>query len=220
MRTVLVRLIGTVVAVGALLVLAPAAATASTMEFLFGGGDEPFGGTPQVGMSMTGTDPKKPTKVTDFAVTGFDWVDCGAPGETSPAGVERVPIEENAAAAHIKRTKNKELYFSWDWEQKCDEHTLQSYQLVGGQNRKDPRVWVGKVRIRLSEGGIELGYCAMGAPTPTASCTGQQDWSRPALGHARPHSPHRERSRSVSNFNGDSGSCDLLSRVRARRTGE
>ena len=111
---------------------------------------------------MTGTDPKKPTKVTDFAVTGFDWVDCGAPGENSPAGVERVPIEENAAAAHIKRTKNKELYFSWDWEQKYDEHTLQSYQLVGGQNRKDPRVWVGKVRIRLSEGGIELGYCAMG----------------------------------------------------------
>ena len=49
MRTVLVRLIGTVVAVGALLVLAPAAATASSKEFLFGGGDEPLGGHPRLG---------------------------------------------------------------------------------------------------------------------------------------------------------------------------
>jgi hypothetical protein len=154
-----IALVGTVIA-GVLLspAAAPAKTTAKTMEFLFQGGDEAFGTVP-VGMSMTGKDPTQPTRVTDFAITGFNW-DCGEAGTMPSKDVESLPIWENPDAAKIKRNKAKDLYFSWEWDEttnsRGDRRTV-SYQLVGGQHRKDPRWWVGKVSMRYSSVRSESG---------------------------------------------------------------
>jgi hypothetical protein len=153
-------LIALVGLVGVLLFPAPAAA-GNTKEFLFQGGAEPFDGEPSVGMSMTGQELNEPRRVTGFSITGFNW-ECGGEGGTVPARGMSLPISFNPKAAKTKRNKEKDLYFAWSYEHIYEPGiTLSSYQLVAGQHRKDHHWWVGKVRIRQSEGGIEFGYCKM-----------------------------------------------------------
>jgi hypothetical protein len=143
MRKALVGLVGTV-AVGMVLAPAPAVAKTApkTMEFLFQGGDEPFG-TPPVAMSMTGKDPLKPTKVMEFVVIA-NWV---CDNHSMPNETLRVPIDRQSGT--IGRTKDKGLYFKVD-TQILQGSTLYTYQVWGGQHRKDPRWWVGKARMHRS----------------------------------------------------------------------
>jgi len=145
MRKVLVGLIGTVM-VGVL--LSPAPAAAKTMEFLFQGGDEPFG-TPPVGISMTGKDSTRPTRVTSFAISGFSW-NCN--GQSGPFDIEEVPFDRQSI--EIGRNKNGDLYFAVN-TQIWRGSTLYTYHLWGGQHRKDPRWWLGKVRMVKSTPGEE-----------------------------------------------------------------
>ena len=159
MAKALIALIGLL---AVLLIPAPAAAGNSN-EFLFHGGGDPFDGKPIVGMSMTGEDPDKPHRVTGFTVSGFNW-ECGGEIGSVPADLVSLPISLNPKAARTRRTKDKQrdLYFSWSYEHIYRPGvTLSSYQLVGGQHRKHHQRWVGKVRVRQSEGGIEFGYCKM-----------------------------------------------------------
>jgi hypothetical protein len=139
-----IALVGTVV-VGVLLspAAAPAKATAKTMEFLFQGGDEPFGGTPAVGLSMTGKDFKKPARVTDFAITGANW-DCEPDGRIVPVDAPPVPVSR---AGTIQRNEQGDLYFDVYGQILEGDSTLYTYHVVGGQHRKDPRWWIGKVRL-------------------------------------------------------------------------
>jgi len=157
LRQALVALLGMIM-VGVLLFPAPAAAAKAkpkTMELLFQGGGEPFGGSPPVGMSMTGPSFKHPRRVTDFTID----VTYNCDGDLLP-GTVTFPIKREPAAARIKRDKEKDLtYFNWSWEYVEQGQTLITFQLVGGQHRKDPRVWRGKAAIRLTEAGIEARYC-------------------------------------------------------------
>jgi hypothetical protein len=155
MRKTRVALAGVVV--GGLLLVGPAAANAK--EFQFQGGSEPFGSNPPVGMTMTGKKAKHPKRLTGFAVEVT--YDCGAIGTDTQT--ERIPIEHNPQDAKIRRNKKKDLtFFDWSYDFIYRPGvTLESWQLVGGQHRKHPKVWRGKVRIRKSEGGIEFGYCAL-----------------------------------------------------------
>jgi hypothetical protein len=164
MRNVLVGLVGTVV-IGVALSPAPAVAKTApkTMEFLFQGGDEPFEGTPPVGMSMTGTDFNKPTTVTGFAITGFNW-ECN--GQSVPADVEEVPI--NRQSGTIGRNEEKDLYFEVH-EQIFRGPTLYTYHLWGGQHRKDPRWWLGRVRlVKSTPNGEDVINCVMEGDTAEA----------------------------------------------------
>src|SRR4051812_1541628 len=87
--------------VGVLLFAAPAAA--GQKEFLFQGGGDPFDGQPTVGMSMTGRDPDRPQRVTEFAISNFDW-DCGGNIGIVPAELQSLPISSNPEDAKTERT--------------------------------------------------------------------------------------------------------------------
>jgi hypothetical protein len=158
-RKASVTLVATVV-IGVLLVPAPAGAK----ELQFQGGTEPLGGNPPVGMTMVGKNVEHPTRVTGFSI---EVTFC--PGDTPETMVESVPLNRNPTATKVNRNKKKDLtYFSWSWDL-FGEYTgdwLESWQLVGGQHHKDPRVWRGKIRIRgviPAEGGVEFACPLEGA---------------------------------------------------------
>ena len=145
MRKALVGLVGTV-AVGMVLAPAPAVAKTApkTMEFLFQGGDGPFG-TPPVAISMTGKDPTNPTKVKELVViANWDCSNHSVPNETL-----RVPIDRQSGTIGRTKDKNKDRYFKVD-TQMLQGNTLYTYQVWGGQHRKDARWWVGKARMHRS----------------------------------------------------------------------
>jgi hypothetical protein len=155
--TALLALVGTVV-VGVLLAPAPAGAKskAKTMELLYQGGSGPFGGPP-VGMSMRGPSFRHPQRLTGFTISVT--YDCD--GDLLPA-VETFPISKKRAAAWIKTDKKQDLtYFNWTWTYVAQGLALVNFQVVGGQHRKDPRVWGGKAAIRPTEAGIELAHCPL-----------------------------------------------------------
>jgi hypothetical protein len=132
------------VVVGGLLLVGPAAAKAK--QFHFQGGTDPFESNPPVGMTMVGKKSKHPKRLTEFSIEAT--FDCGSgPGTV----LVRLPIERNKPAAKIRRNKKKDLtYFKWSYDGKdAGGRIVESYQLVGGQHRKHPKVWRGKVRIRL-----------------------------------------------------------------------
>jgi hypothetical protein len=94
-------------------------------------------------MSMTGKDPAKPTKVKEFVVIA-NWA-CNK--HSVPNETLQVPIDGKSGT--IERIKAKDRYVKVD-TQLLQGSILYTYQVWGGQHRKDPRLWVGKARMHRS----------------------------------------------------------------------
>jgi hypothetical protein len=179
MRKARVALVG--VMIGGILLFATAA-TANAKEFQFQGGSEPFGSNPPVGMTIEGKDYEHLKRLTGFTVEAT----FACQGGSSTNNV-LMPLSLNLADTKILKDKKKQLtYFDWSFENIYNSPyggpplTLSSYQLIGGQHRKHPEIWRGKVRIRRSEGGIELGYC----PMEGANENGYVKWEAELVGQA------------------------------------
>ena len=161
MRRRLIALLAT--AVSAVLLL-PASAVGK--EFWFVGGDEPFSAEPLVVLSMMGPDFKHPRRVTDFVISGVEMD--GGPTGVAPLTPDpfSLPISLNRLGAKTKRTQDehKDLYFSWYYAATSSLFPgviFYDYKLVGGQHRKHPNIWRGKIRLRFSESGLDYGYSLM-----------------------------------------------------------
>jgi hypothetical protein len=165
MRKAFVALVGTI-AVGVLLFPAPAAAKV----FHFQGGGDPFGGSPPVGIEMTGKNFKQPKRVTGFAFQPESMectkLDGGFYPVEGPFDLEGFPIQNDPNARKtrgvvIKRNKKKDLtYFKWAYAPTSSQgYVFDTWELVGGQHHNNPRLWRGTLRVRHSEAGIDQGYC-------------------------------------------------------------